>query len=1259
MSRTEPSKSADLLTGLRPSFGGVQSSRAPLSIQAGMAASLALRDAKRNRPLAIRGSLPFTMTRPAWLSLILVVLAALVESVNLQASFIALDNTDTPSPAPTKFWGIKGAFDSVAGKTFQVFYSSMTPPSDPCTIQLYKTSFTGGTTTKSSDFTDVHCPPSPTLTPLLPSFSTLIGMVSMNVNTGKLAWINRVTPTTCTVTTPTMTASSFTGATASSTPATTVASTVFFDMGVDVEGTSKVLFVYHDTTTISGLFADLSGAVPTLSTPATFANPQAVNNIYFGYTIQSKSRLICHGFKAGGPPSFFLFSYDVYTSSTTFALKAAWKSTSVVASNSVADNLNGQDFLYVALTDTAASNAPYLAVVKLSAFEAAMIGTTPLLADIFSGGVTGYKTATGTASYLLLFNAGVINYLIGVNSVGTTSSFVLFPKSFTSAFGTNGVTLSLPTSTTPTSVAYAYGFFRYGSSEAPALYYQKNAYSNAISKVNIGCIGATPYTKLSDFTCYGDPIPNGYRKDTIAMTVELCADANCDTCPASAATCTNCKATHQLIDGGCVLCSAAVTNCKVCASASTCKTCNDGYLPDSMGTKCLQVTIVVKETKSKDQVYTVYNRESQSAYVQLTRPAIDYDLKVFICTLINQITGEKHACKACSVSPAEGVAKALTFYIRSDVELLSATLQCSYPLSSVKSSSRLLQIIQEQNNEVFIIENLSVKAEGSSDNDKMAHQAFTAINAIRFFATLILGFFSSHFAFWSTSVFSWMQLWALLPGRFLSYPDRFLTWHYKWYLLVIDFGDPFTNFRDWIVDGTKCVASESYPTSKLGCSFVDNFGQNFIIIACILAFCLIMTGLVMLFKRKQASKVANASDPQAHAPSLGVQMFLMNGLGITYFFRFMDAIQPSLLFFCLLQFNTYFNSPNLGASVFFAVIFFAYYVAMATLATLLALRLWKSIKLEGSQKSVIQILQEMPTWLSLIAFNFGGFKEVKHLWQLLLPLMEFFRALLVSIFLVTLKKDAMPALGLILAVEILRVTFVAFLHKVRVSWIYSVQDYAASGLFILYIILKLATNDSMSEEKAQTKVGWVLAFIWVAIWCLILVSIVVEMAMITLTVVRNCKNSAQTNKPSHTTQATLKDLPAGELEDHGAIKTTTALNFDEKIMGGATPMPLESPAARSRPITIPKDPAIEYTGGKSDTNFIINQVKKEGQAITTQGSLNRNNSSGAGLAGQSPARLDSRKEVVRGSQVNTAGMSPMMQVQGAEGQALKDSEWDL
>ena len=593
--------------------------------------------------------------------------------------------------------------------------------------------------------------------------------------------------------------------------------------------------------------------------------------------------------------------------------------------------------------------------------------------------------------------------------------------------------------------------------------------------------------------CSGSMVPVKSGTQCIALE-DSCKSSipKCQTC-SSETKCQTCQTSYYLSDdkSQCKVKTCSVASCLECDSETVCTKCKPGRLREKNGTLCSLLS-----EPSKDQVYSVYSPEHQTGFVQLNRAASDFDVKAFTFTLRDTLSDSTFECPLCSAELDAEFAKALVFRIRTDVELLSASLHSTFAVSTLKSSSRSLESTTEEES-VLIVENLRLPGNGSN-NDEMTHNAFIAFNAIRLLGMLVLGFFSSVHAFWPTIQFSWLQVWAVLPGRFLSYPDRFLNWHYKWYLLVIDFGDPFKTFRDWNLDGTKCVATERYPFSKLGCSFVDNFGQNFVIIFCVLAFCLIAMASNMFYqKQKNAQSMRAVSRSNTFQgpvrTTLKDHILQNNGLGLTYFMKFMNSIQPSLMFFSLLQFNTYVNSPHMGVSVLFAVAFFIYYLASAGCCFLLSRKIWVFIK---DRKSNLNSLEELAFAeggiLKSFSFQYSGYLIGTYYWQLLGPLVEFFRILLISILIIVLKKSPSAALGLVLAIEVMRTAYIAALHKLRPSLIYSVQDYVVSGLFLLYIILKLGANGSSDEAEVQLKIGWVMAAIYAAVWVSVVINIFLD-----------------------------------------------------------------------------------------------------------------------------------------------------------------------
>jgi hypothetical protein len=603
-------------------------------------------------------------------------------------------------------------------------------------------------------------------------------------------------------------------------------------------------------------------------------------------------------------------------------------------------------------------------------------------------------------------------------------------------------------------------------------------------------------------TCKNGKVPTADGKLCL-LPAESCIPVipQCKTC-STPTTCTTCNPDYNLSDDAkaCKALECAIDNCKQCDYANHCVECSTGLFLSADGLTCDLLS-----TKPTDQTYDDFNAETASGLVQVDRDAKDFDITKFSYVIQDNVTGKLYTCPSCSAEYVSEFSKALRFNVITDYEILAGTLQVTFPLTSVKArQGRSMQSTSEYG--YLKVDNLRLKGNAPVNNDKMAYNAFTGLNAIRFFASVILGTFNTAHAFWSTYQYSWLQLWSLLPGKFLSYPDRLLTWHYKWYLLVIDFGDPFKNWKDWNMNGAKCFAQTEYPISRLGCGFVDNFGQNFIIIFCVLAFAvLISSAFVIHWWCKSRKAVNNGERPQGRrffrsqtqmektvSNKYFAQIYL--GLGIPYFFRFMDAIQPSLIYFSMLQYSTYLNSTNIKVSVFFAVCFFVYYMVTTCCSVLLAINIWKGLN-ENKEEEISDLGRfalKVGGWVRNFSFQFAGYKRVDAFWKLLIPVVEYIRVILICIFMVALRHYPKTALGLVLFIEALRLVFVGVMHKHRVSFLYALEDYAITTLFLFYLVVKLASNDSYSESTIQNNFGWVMALFIAIIWGIIALDVVVD-----------------------------------------------------------------------------------------------------------------------------------------------------------------------
>ena len=185
-------------------------------------------------------------------------------------------------------------------------------------------------------------------------------------------------------------------------------------------------------------------------------------------------------------------------------------------------------------------------------------------------------------------------------------------------------------------------------------------------------------------------------------------------------------------------------------------------------------------------------------------------------------------------------------------------------------------------------------------------------------------------------------------------------------------------------------------------------------------------------------------------------------------------------------------------------------------------------------------------------------------------------------------------------VEILRTGYIGSLHYLRIDKVYAITDYIASGLYLVYIILKISANDGMSESKAQLEAGWFMAVVWGFVWALILLAIIYEVFVIVKRIFTEVKAEKETisSRNNIPTVTTMRELMKEDYEESGAFKAMTArgkeggMKFDaDKIQQEyqvQNPSPLESPSARRRSNLFPSDtktqptPILQRRGGEDD-----------------------------------------------------------------------------
>ena len=536
--------------------------------------------------------------------------------------------------------------------------------------------------------------------------------------------------------------------------------------------------------------------------------------------------------------------------------------------------------------------------------------------------------------------------------------------------------------------------------------------------------------------------------------------------------------------------SCNVDNCVTCSGVNICQTCAANFTLTADGSKCLQPIRDIIQPKID---YTTFDPAEEIVRVQFEESVAGMDLETFIYTLVDKITGEEMKCTLCKSEKIPKNERLLKFSIDSYREILSAQLKVTYPVNKqLKKKSRILA--SEDDTQTLIIDDLYVSGRaglsaGTGGAAKRATDikgSFIAFNSIRFFGFFFLGFLDTVQAFWPTSLFSWLQVWTLFRGPFLAYLERFTMWHRKWYLLVINFGEPFADFADWNLDGKVCIAGNEYPLNRVGCSLTDTFGQNFIVILFILLFCLLVSAafaIVAIYRRR--------SNKNEETPSLFGSQFSYK-TGLIFFLRFMNAIQPSLCIWSVLQFDTHFKTPNMALGVVISFIFTVYSLTILFLTMILALRIWnhsKTLQNDTELDNCVSISNKVGGWLSCLSFQFNTLKKPTAYYQLLNPVVEGIRVLLICVLVVAVKN---PKVGLsfILIVEFLRLCYRAVLLKAISSWVYYVEELLFSLVFFMFVASSLgAVTKVATEITLQTSVALFMVSLIIIVWIICLFNI--------------------------------------------------------------------------------------------------------------------------------------------------------------------------
>jgi hypothetical protein len=624
----------------------------------------------------------------------------------------------------------------------------------------------------------------------------------------------------------------------------------------------------------------------------------------------------------------------------------------------------------------------------------------------------------------------------------------------------------------------------------------------------------------------------GYSLDSNGICSPVCAFENCN-CKVPG-TCDGCKT--GFYGSKCLTlagsCSDTITGCSLCTNLTSCATCVSslyltgekcdrcqiGYDFDDEG-KCVSLT---QAQESLQTVVTDFNREIDNAVIQFSANITTLNTTSFNFTLIDDTDGQSYPCPKCRAEISTTNPNSLQIIFDPSIPILKGRCIITYYAKELiqSTSRRSLQGSTVSSGAIgnFTVENVHLTGTGR-DADISSYNAYTAVNAFRFFATVGLSVLNTGHAFWSTHWFSWLQLWANLRGPFLVYPDRFLQWHSKWYILVINFGEPFRNWNDWNSNGISCAASTEYPLNKLGCSWTDTFGQNFIVILFVAAFCIIVSVIYLLTAKGIEENATGAK---------GWLRRITYGLGYNYFLRWIQALQPSIIFFSILQWYTHRNTPHQSLGVVLAALFFTYYFVVAIISTLLSFRIAKELK-DNTERKLDENLEvvgkKIGGMFAGYAFQFIDLKTASGAWQLQGPLIEFLRVTLVSIFMVTVGERNKVSLGLVFMIEVLRYMYVLATFNTKISIFYALFDAATGFLFIGYLILKMSSAADVTEYNRQKNLGAIMALIVTIVWAICLFNMVFDL-------IRGILYMVGANKFTDYSQA-LNEMEDGYKQEHG------------------------------------------------------------------------------------------------------------------------------
>lgn len=480
------------------------------------------------------------------------------------------------------------------------------------------------------------------------------------------------------------------------------------------------------------------------------------------------------------------------------------------------------------------------------------------------------------------------------------------------------------------------------------------------------------------------------------------------------------------------------------------------------------------------------------------------NLDEFTYKIIDSVNGKEYTCsnKDCKANFVTGKPKALSFSFDTDFSVPSGKCEVTYPKIMRKKARRILASADSYS---FVIDGISLTARSEKGAKDQAKNGHIAVNAIRFFSTIWLAILGSPHTFWATNLFSWIQVFAFLRGPYLADAEQYISPHQKWFILAADFGDPFKTWNNWDNEDRICRAGTEYPFNKFGCSFTDTFGQNFIVMLGVLLFCLILSAVVLIRrarnnKNKVEPKGSESREKKADNPTWLDKVCVR--LGYWYYLRWVQALQPSILFFSLLDFRTSYTQSRLAFGTFLSAMFFLYYLTCAVLTIILAVKVWRSPNRANEDSACLETLAlkegGMFRWLS---FQYCDMKVPAYFFQMLNPTVDFLRTLIFAAFLVGIDNSQI-SLGMIFFVELIRFVFQQLHFTKKKNLYFSIMDVLVGVLMFLYLIVKLSTTTSGKLASSVQDAGKGIAGLIVLFWIVVMVDIIYSTVLAIIAIVR-------------------------------------------------------------------------------------------------------------------------------------------------------------